>query len=377
MRLRLTILALLCSLSLWGQEGFVGGNCMRTIYSGEEYLEMLLADMAQAKESINIEYYWLDTDKSGRAVCRMLVQKAREGVTVRLLMENMVVPFAREKYYQSLKKYGVQLCYVHNLERMGIFKSFGSVLGMRDHRKIVVIDEYIAYTGGMNFCDQAVYDWHDTQVRVEGPIAGYLLQCMEQSWEIAGGSPFPVQVKQADGPARMRVVTSEKGASMDHIYLKALEEAQDYFYIQTPYFCPPENILQALKDASRRGVDVRILLPERSDWGFMNELSRDYFDQLLAAGIEVALFGGAYDHSKSFVCDGKLTYVGTLNMDKRSFCLNREVGLLVDDLDVAREYTTHFEKLEAVSSHPVLGESVARGIHGPYRKFLHHLDPLF
>lgn len=355
----------------------MGGNRMHTMYRGEEYLAMLLEDMARAKESINIEYYWLDTDKSGRAVCRMLVQKAQEGVTVRLLMENMVVPFAQEKYYQSLKKYGVQLLYVHNLERMGIFKSFGSILGMRDHRKIVVIDERIAYTGGMNFCDQAVYDWHDTQVRVEGPIAGYLLQCMEQSWEIAGGSPFPVQVKQADGPARMQVVTSEKGASMNHIYIKALEEAQEYFYIQTPYFCPPENILQAIKDASRRGVDVRILLPEKSDWGFMNELSRDYFDQLLAAGIEVSLFGGAYDHSKSFVCDGKLTYVGSANLDKRSFHLNREVGLLIDDNAIAREYTRHFEELEAVSIHPVFGESAARGIHGPYRKFLHHLDPLF
>lgn len=380
-----------CCLSLGGQplqeyaqavtehSGFppAGGNRLRSTKDGTEYFAWLLEDIRNARESIDLEYYWVSTDSVGLRLCEALKNKAREGVHVRMLVENMVTPFVPETHYAALRDAGIEVLYVHDFQRMNLLQSLSSFWGMRDHRKIVVIDGRIAYTGGMNFCSNAIYEWRDTQVRVQGPVAADLLSSLEKEWEMAGGEAFTVVVPQEDGPVRMQVVTSAKRASMEDLYVKAIENAREYFYVQTPYFCPPEPILQALKEASERGVDVRVLLPERCDWGFMNELSRDYFEQLLAAGIGVALFGEAYDHSKTFVTDGQLTYVGTANLDKRSFHINREVGLFFYDPTVADAYTRHFLELESASNKPIPGESIPRGIHKPYRAFLHWLDPLF
>ena len=325
-----------------------------------------MADIVSAQSSIDLEYYWFSTDSVGRVIRDTLVKKLGEGVRVRVLFDNLITPTAPAAYYDVLRKAGAEVRYVHEFDKMGPFRSIGAIFSMRDHRKIAVIDNRIAYTGGMNLCMHSI-KWGDTQVRVEGPAAAVLLSTLYPDTDIP----------EAEGPAQVQVITSEKGASMEGFYLDALREAKEYFYIQTPYFCPPEAILAEMKAASARGVDVRLLLPERSDWGFMNELSRDYFEQLLSAGISVFLFTEKYDHSKAFVSDGNLTCVGTMNLDKRSFHINKEVALFVYDASFAQEYTRHFLELQEHSYRVQPGEGVARGIHKPYRAFLHALDPLF
>lgn len=343
-----------------------GGNRLRVIRDGNEFLTSLVEDILSARESVDLECYWFSTDSAGRVVRDALVKRAREGIRVRLLFDNLVTPAAPVAFYDALRKAGAEVQLVHDFEKIGPFRSVGSIFSMRDHRKIIVIDSRIAYTGGMNLCMESV-QWADTQVRVEGPAAAALLSTFRPD----------TAVPAADGPVQVRVITSEKEASAEDLYIRALRSAQEYFYLQTPYFCPPEAILAEIKAASARGVDVRLLLPERSDWGFMNALSRDYFEELLAAGVSVCLFTEKYDHTKAFVSDGNFTCIGTINLDKRSFHINKEVALFVFDEPFAREYTRHFLQQQERSYPVQAGESIARGIHKPYRAFLRLLSPLF
>lgn len=367
---RFGIILLLCiGLPLWGQEhACTDDNRIGIIHSGREYLSSLLEDISSARESIEMEYYWFSTDSAGRAVRDALIRKAQEGVRVRILFDNMVTPFARVSFYDTLRKAGAEVHYVHDFSKMGPFRSLGSIFTMRDHRKIVVIDRRIAYTGGMNLCMESIR-WKDTQVRVEGPAAAVLLSTFRPETEIPEGTP--------GAPLQVQVITSEKEASMESLYVRILDQAKDYFYIQTPYFCPPKNILTAMKAASARGVDVRIILPERSDWGFMNEISRDHFEDLLSAGIGVFLYDDNYDHTKSFVCDDSISCIGSMNLDNRSFHINKEVALFVYDNAFSVGLAGYFRQLQTDSFPVRPGDSVARGIHKPYRAFLRALSPLF
>ena len=367
MKKGIIILLLCCCIPLWGQEhARTGGNELKVIRSGQEFITSLVEDISSARESIDLEYYWFSTDSAGLVVRDALVAKAREGIRVRVLFDNLITPSASVAFYDVLRKAGAEVRYVHEFDKMGPFSAIGSIFSMRDHRKIAVIDRWIGYTGGMNLCMHSI-KWADTQVRVEGPAAAALLETLHPGTEI------PVK----EGAVQVQVITSEKGASAEELYLRALRDAREYFYIQTPYFCPPEAIVAEMKAASARGVDVRLLLPERSDWGFMNELSRDYFEEMLSAGIQIFLFEEKYDHTKAFVSDGNFTCIGSINLDKRSFFINKEVALLIYDVPFAREYTRHFLQQEELSYRVQPGESVAKGIHKPYRAFLHALDPLF
>lgn len=158
-----------------------GGNAIWSTKDGEEFLGRLLQDIAAARSTVEMEYYWFDTDQSGRKVREALMAKAQEGVTVRVIMDNLVTPTRPEAFYDKMRKAGVQLLYVHDFKKMGPFKALGSVFGPRDHRKIAVIDGQVSYTGGMNFYDAALREWKDTQVRVEGPASAQLRELFARS----------------------------------------------------------------------------------------------------------------------------------------------------------------------------------------------------
>lgn len=353
-----------------------GGNRIEYTKSGEEFLAWLLEDVESARETIDLEYYWFDKDSAATVLTDALLKKVQEGVKVRLLMDNLVMPTAPKFHYNRLREAGLDIRYVHNFRHTGVFKTLWGIVGERDHRKLVVIDSHIAYTGGMNICNE-IFDWADTQARVEGPVAAAIRRTFADDWAISGGEPFEV-IEPAQNPSyvHMQAFATDRKHAPDALYIAALDSAKEYFYAQTPYFSPPKGVLDALKAAADRGVDVRLLLPERSDHGFMNELSRDYFEELLAAGISVSLYGGAYDHSKIFVSDSFLTCVSTLNLDKRSFHINREMGILIFDQDVAEDVTASFLAQEAECYSVKEGESVGRGIHKPYRVFLRAISPL-
>lgn len=350
----------------------VGGNSLWMTKSGEEYLNRLLQDIDRAHSTIEMEYYWFDADKAGKLVRDALIRKAQEGVKVRVLMDNLVTLTSPEYFYQKMRKVGIEVAYVHDFEKLCPGESLASIFGFRDHRKIMVIDGAIAYTGGINFNNQTIYVWNDTQVRIEGPGAAQPRALFEQSWaHLTGGTAAPVVAAQPAGTAVVQAFGTEgRDTTLINLYVQALGEAKDYFYLQTPYFGPPPQVLEALKDAAARGVDVRLIFPAKCDWGFMNSLTQDYIPELIASGMRVFVFNGVYDHSKLFVTDDRLASCGTVNLDGRSFHTNWEDTLLFHDQESARRVKQSFLDLEARCQEMDGSYPQAKGLSKAWRKFL-------
>lgn len=355
----------------------VGGNTLWSTKNGEEFIGRLIQEIGAAQSTVELEYYWFDTDATGRKVREALMNKAQEGVTVRLIMDNLITPTAPEAYYDKMRKAGVDVRYVHDFKKMDPFSAVGSIFGPRDHRKIVVIDGRIAYTGGMNFYDPAILEWKDTQVRVEGPAAAQMRELFAQSWQKMGGEPF-----EMDSPAPVGDVVAEAfgtsgKARLDTNIMAVLNRAEKYFYLQTPYYAPPRELVDAFKAAAGRGVDVRLLVPEKSDWGFMNELTHEYSVELMQAGVGLYVFQGAYDHTKIYVTDDELACCGTVNMDYRSLRTNWEDGFYFYDPGSVGFFKELF--LDVASRSVLLGADAqpSKGLRKGYRDFLRKLSPLF
>lgn len=350
----------------------VGGNSVWITKSGKEYMDRLLLDIDGAQSTIEMEYYWFDADKAGNLVRDAVIRKAKEGVRIRILVDNLTTPGSPEFFFNRMRKAGADVKYVHDLEKMCPGQAVASFFGFRDHRKIVVIDGRIAYTGGINFNNQTIYVWKDTQVRIEGPAAAQLRALFQQSWTKLTGEVSAPEIRvEPVGSAVVQAVGKEsRDSTLMRLYVQKLNEAKEYFYLQTPYFGPPPQVLQAFKDAVARGVDVRLLFPEESDWGFMNALTHDFIPELIASGIRVFLYSGTYDHSKLFVMDDCLASCGTVNMDGRSFYTNWEDALLFQDRESALLIKETFLNVQAECSEMDASYPQAKGINKAWRKFL-------
>ena len=349
-----------------------GGNSLWITKSGKEYLDRLLLDIDGAQSTIEMEYYWFDADKVGNLVRDAIIRKAREGVQIRILVDNLTTPGSPEFFFERMRKAGADVKYVHDLEKMCPGQAVASYFGFRDHRKIVVVDGRIAYTGGINFNNQTIYVWKDTQVRIEGPAAAQLRALFQQSWSKLTGEAAAreIQVEPVGSAVVQAIGKESRDSTLTRLYVQKLKEAKEYFYLQTPYFGPPPQVLQALKDAAARGVDVRLLFPEKSDWGFMNSLTHDFIPELIASGIRVFQYSGTYDHSKIFVTDDCLASCGTVNMDGRSFYTNWEDTLLFYDRESVLQIKETFLDVQAECSEMDASYPKAKGINKAWRKFL-------
>lgn len=374
----LTFLLLLLCRFLSAQVIFepVEGNRLWSTKDGLQFLSRIMEDMEGAQTAIDIEYYWFAEDEAGTRVRDLLIRKAREGVKVRLIMDNLITPFAKESFYEPMRKAGVDLRFVHALEKMGPFQAVGSIFGERDHRKIVVIDGHIAYTGGMNFYQRALVEWVDTQIRVEGPVALQMRALFQDSWERMGGGELESFPEQPAGDVTAQVVGTSRREQLDALYVQALKGAKEYFYLQTPYFAPPPTIMEALKEAAARGVDVRMMVPAKSDWEFMNMLTREYGIDLFRAGVKVYVYNVRYDHTKIFICDDILSSCGTVNMDYRSLRINWEDAVLFH----GRESALHFKErfLEEMAQAKPIGpeDQPIKGIKKAWLGFVQWLQPI-
>lgn len=365
-------LLLLCTLLRAQVAAPVGSNSLWMTKSGEEYLNRLLEDIDQAHSTIEMEYYWFDADKAGQLVRDALIRKAQEGVQVRILVDNLVTPGSPEFFFERMRKAGADIQYVHDFDKLCLGQSVASFFGFRDHRKLVIVDGSIAYTGGINFNNQTIYVWKDTQVRIEGPAAAQVRAIFEQAWgHFTGGTAAPaIQARKAGNAVVQAWSTVSRDTTLTHLYVEKLNEAKDYFYLQSPYFGPPQAVLKALKDAAARGVDVRLLFPTECDWGFMNSLTQDYIPELAAAGIRVFLYDGVYDHSKLFVTDDRLASCGTVNLDGRSFHTNWEDTLLFYDKESVLRVKESYLRVEAKCTEMDAGYPKAKGLSKAWRKFL-------
>lgn len=322
------------------------GNAAELITTGEKKWELLKQDIREAREYIHMEYFRFGDDVAGREIRDLLMVKAREGVKVRFVYEwfgNRLVPW---RYYKEMREAGIEVARFTRL-RNGLV-NFWLRLNSRNHRKIVIIDGKVAYTGGMNLNNNYRYKWRDTHMRLQGPAIYALQASFLDTWLTSGGQIkeplgyfFPPEIPVGEAPLTgipIQVVTDEPDFTYPHVQLSyewILQNARDYVYIQTPYFGPPESVMNALEAAALRGVDVRLLLPAKVDTPLIGPVNRSFFTECMEAGIRIYLWKGEFIHCKTLVSDDDLCLIGATNMDIRSFQINHEVDTFCYSREVA------------------------------------------
>lgn len=364
-----------------------GGNGVEIITSGARKRELLLEDIRRARHSIHIQYFRFAGDQAGREVSALLLQKIAEGVQVRLIFPNMSNRDTRPSFYRELERGGMEV-----LRYMTFWqppRTFFLHISSQCHRKIVVIDGQVAYTGGMNLNDNYFYRWRDTHMRITGPAVARLQASFLDTWLVCGrrlteplGAYFTCPVPQEPAPLQDVLVQNVPDApeyrwtAMLMAYEKILREARDYVWMQTPYFVPPECFLRALKGAAERGVDVRLMLPEKVDTFLFSSINRTFYMECLRAGVRILHHRGVFIHAKTLVADDAVSIIGATNLDERSFRINNELSTLLYGREPALACKEIF-LADTRDTVPVTLEEWERSYPGPWHRFFTWLVRFF
>ncbi len=317
------------------------GNDVGIFDNGQEKFDALLADIAAARSYINMQYYIIVNDNIGIRVMEALMERARAGVKVRLIYDHVGSFKLSNRYLRRLKEAGVEAYPFFKV----VFPPFGTRINWRNHRKIVVIDGKVGYIGGMNVADRYVdggklFDvWRDLHLRVEGPAVFALQQSFAVDWNFMGQplleeGPLATAVKGHS--VGMQLVTggpTTQWLNMTLVFQQAIARARKCIYIQTPYFIPSEGLVHALQVAALSKVDVRLMIPRRSDSDMLRWASFSYVHECLRAGIKVYLYEKGMLHSKAIIIDDDFCTVGSTNFDFRSFEHNFEANMLIYSTD--------------------------------------------
>jgi len=326
------------------------GNDVKILLNGEKKFESLFKDIEQAKDHIHLEYYIFNSDNIGLQLIDILCKKAQEGVRVRVIYDYVGSDLSgkQEKRMQS--------CGIEVFPFMPVwFPNLTRKLNYRDHRKIVVIDGTLGYLGGVNVSDDYVNPckkgyWRDTHLRIEGNAIKSLQSHFLLNWNFVSGQeikiidPFFPEMENR-GEVAVQIAASGPDSSWPHIMeaiFTAINCANKSIHITTPYFIPNDQILTALKTASRRGVEVKLLIPKKGDSWAAKYATNSYILDILESGIEVYHYCKGMIHAKTMVVDEEFCTVGTSNMDYRSFEINFEVNALIYNQEISEQMISTF-----------------------------------
>ncbi len=328
------------------------GNAIRVLYDGKETFDEIFAAMREAKKFIHVQYYIFEEGVLANQFLEIFAEKISEGVQVRFIYDGFGSIGLSKGFRTKLSEAGVKSC---SFLPIG-FKRIDSTLNYRNHRKIVVVDGKVGFTGGINVSDKYINGdphlgrWHDLHVRLEGPVVASLNAVFIMDWFYGGQEnelldkiylPPPREV----GASVAQIVQSgpdTKFASVQQQYFHLINRADRYIYIANSYVIPGEAILMALKTAALSGIDVQLLLPEKSDSNLVKWTIRSYLPELIEAGVRIHLFQDGFLHSKLIIVDDEIASVGTANLDVRSFEQNFEVNALIYDEQITKELKAHF-----------------------------------
>jgi cardiolipin synthase A/B len=344
----------LVSLLYNSAEAYPYTNSKVKIYTtGFETFDSLFYDIEQAQNHIHLEFYIIQDDEVGNRLRQLLIRKAEAGVRVRVIYDYLGGFDLSKSYLQSLRDAGV---YIQPF--LPLKKSIGfSKMNYRNHRKIVIIDGVIGYTGGLNIADRYLNGnklglWRDTQIRIEGSAVRGLQRVFLIDWFfvdnkiITHPEYFPTVSPRANNNL-VQIVSSGPDSDWKTIMqgvVSIIAGASHYVYIHTPYLIPTESVLTAMQTAALSGVDVRVMLPEKSDTWLVTLASNSYLQQLLESGVRVFMYQHNFLHSKAIVADDRVSTIGTANMDVRSYEHNFEINAFVFDEKVATTLKRHFLK---------------------------------
>lgn len=346
----------------------VGGNSARLMESSNAMIEALVNDIDTASDHVHVLFYiWLP-DNNGCKVVEALKRAAGRGVKCRAMADNMGSrTMINSEHWRAMQESGVHLAIL-----LPMFTRLSGRIDLRNHRKIVVIDDTITYCGSQNCADAEFLPkpkfapWVDAVLRLEGPVARQNQHLFVSDWMAATDENItellstPVRAPKAGFTAQIiGTGPTDRHLAMSQMFVALIATARKELIITTPYFVPNEPIQSALQAASYRGVKTIIVLPEKNDSWIVQGASRSYYSELLEAGIQIYDFREGLLHTKTLTIDGKFTMIGSANMDRRSFDLNYENNILIQDPQITaaiisrqREYIAKSNKvsLETVNA---------------------------
>ncbi len=322
------------------------GNKVNILNNGDETFSAIISELKKAEKFIHLQYYIFDDDNIGNEIIDILIEKAAVGVEVRLIIDDVGGWQLKNSFFNRLRENGIEVeCFLKVR-----FPMFTSKINYRNHRKITVIDGTVGFIGGINIADRYLKGregygiWRDMHLRIEGDAVLAMHEIFLIDWyfvkqeELTDPKYFPA----ADpiGDKLVQIVPSGPDSDWPAImmgFLQSISSATKYVYMTTPYFMPNDSVLMTIKAAAMGGIDVRLLIPEKSDAHFTHMCSRSYIKELLLAGVKVYFYQKGFLHSKLIVVDDLVLSIGSANLDFRSFEHNFEVNAFIYDEEKATE----------------------------------------
>lgn len=325
--------------------GFAPSSATRAelMNGGGPTLDALLEAIAAATHHVHVEYYIFEPDHTGTTVRDALVAKAKAGVRVRLLLDAIGSGRLRESFLAPLRAAGVEIAWFHPARLRWLWRPR---VNLRNHRKVVVVDGRIGFTGGINITDEEnervrADAFHDLHLRLEGEVVRWLQLAFLEDWNYATGTALRDErlwPAAAAGEILAQVLPAGPDSPWEAIHrvkVEAIHQANRRVWLVTPYFVPGEAAKMALTSAALRGLDVRVVVPARSDSIIVSAAARSYFDELVSAGVRVFEYQPRMLHTKALLIDDDTCLVGSANFDHRSFRLNFELSVLLHDAALA------------------------------------------
>jgi len=357
------------------------GNKLTLLQNGPATYQAMFAAIRQAKDHINLETYIFDGDEAGNQFSDLLLERQAAGVQVNVIYDSVGGITTPKTFFDRLRDGGIQVLEFNPVNPLaGNKKSW--LLNNRDHRRQLVIDGRIAFTGGINISDtyssapsgkragkkrdqapDPAAGWRDTHIRIEGPVVAEFQKLFMDTWARQKGEPlapknyFPVLKAQGDEIVRAIGSTPDDLDSLIYLTLmSAISHAEREVHLTIAYFAPDPQLLKALTDAARRGVEVTLVLPSHSDsWPIFN-LGRSYYTHLLRGGVRIYERRGAVMHAKTACIDGVWSTIGSTNLDWRSFLHNDEINAVILGRGFAAQMETMFAQDVAESDEITLGQ---------------------
>lgn len=369
----------------------VVGNHAHLLIDGPQTQAAMLRAISEARHHIDLETYILEPTGMGEDLAKLLESKRAEGVTARVLYDSVGSLSTPAAFFESLVAAGVAVCEFNPVNPLQLKNEGRLSINNRNHRKVLIVDGRVAFTGGINI--SGVYStasfsrkrkapdretgWRDTHVIVRGPVVDQFQKMFDETWRTQHCTGTPDSGIEAQpgraGSMAMRLVAADPLVERSELYaalLSAIEHARSRIWLTYGYFVPDSRIIQALQEAARRGVDVRLVLPGFSDFWATFHAGRSHYSALHRAGIRIFERRDALLHAKTAVIDGVWSSVGSTNLDWRSFVHNYEVDLLVLDRRFAGELEELF-RLDQSASHEVLAsEWKERGLRTRFLEWL-------
>jgi cardiolipin synthase len=328
------------------------GNRVEIYTDGSTKIQALIRELQKAKHHIHIEYYLIEDDLVGRSVRDVLIEKAKQGVKIRFIYDDVGCWTLKDNFLKEMRDMGIEIKAFLEVH----FPLLTSKVNYRNHRKIVVIDGCVGFIGGMNLAERYVNGlswglWRDMHILIEGKAVHGLQTAFLLDWYfvsrtlITSFEYFPRI--QPCGSILAQIVTADPIGQWKEIMqglILAISGAKKYFYMQTPYFLPTDPVLIAIQTAALSGVDVRLMIPKRADNRITNLGSHSYITDLLRAGVKVYFYKKGFLHAKLIVSDDKISTVGSSNIDFRSFEHNFEINAFLYDMDTALQMKNIFIK---------------------------------